>query len=270
MEHAYSSDGTAIAYDRQGAGPVLVLVGGTLMTRARHAALAALLAEEFTVVSYDRRGRGDSGDHAEYLVARELDDLDAVIAQTGGGPVLLYGMSSGGVLALEAVARGSAVSRLAVYEPPLVVDDSRPPLPEDYVERVTELLAGGDPAGALTYFLTAGLAMPAEAVAGMRGMPFWPHWEATARTLPYDGRVMSGLMSGRPLPADRWRSVSVPVLVAHGDAGDPAMSSAAKELASRADHFTLRCLPGQNHNVDPGALAPVLTEFFTATARTRS
>ncbi|MFG2296120.1 alpha/beta fold hydrolase [Streptomyces sp. NPDC048603] len=261
-EYVHSSDGTPIAYDRQGTGPVLVLVGGTLMTRARHAELAALLADAFTVVTYDRRGRGDSGDHAVYEVGRELDDLDAVIEAAGGGPVLLHGMSSGGVLALEAVARGSAVSRLAVYEPPFVVDDSRPPLPGDYVERITDLVADGDADGALTYFLTAGLAMPPAAVPGMRRMPFWEPWKATAHTLPYDGRLMSGTMSGRPLPRDRWQSVSVPVLVAHGDAGDPYMINAAKELASHAPHFTLHCLTGQNHNVDPRALAPALTDFF--------
>ncbi|MFD7256363.1 alpha/beta fold hydrolase [Streptomyces sp. NPDC059874] len=263
MEYTFSSDGTPIAYERQGTGPLLVLVGGTLMTRARHAELAALLAGEFTVITYDRRGRGDSGDHAVFEVQRELDDLDAVIEQAGGGPVLLYGMSSGGVLALEAVARGSAVSRLAVYEPPFIVDDSRPPLPGDYVERITELVAHGDATGALTYFLTAGLAMPADAVPGMRDMPFWAPWEATAHTLPYDARLMRDTMSGRPLPRDRWQSVTVPVLVAHGDSGDAYMINAAKQLGSHAPNYTLRCLPGQNHNVDPRVLAPVLTDHFT-------
>ncbi|MFB7176552.1 alpha/beta fold hydrolase [Streptomyces sp. NPDC056257] len=265
MFEAVSSDGTVIACERHGAaGPTLVLVGGTLMTRVRHAPLASLLARDFGVVTYDRRGRGDSGDHPVYDVQREVDDLDAVIERVGG-PVLLFGMSSGAVLALEAVARGSAVSALALYEPPFVVDGSRPPLPADYLDRVQEFLAHGDSAAALTHFLTVGLALPDEDIAGMRHTPVWAAWEATAPTLPYDGQVMAGTMSGRPLPTDRWRSVDVPVLVAHGSAGETYMANGARELASHGDNYTLHALPGQDHNVDPHALAPVLTAFFTGT-----
>ncbi|WP_404952701.1 alpha/beta fold hydrolase [Streptomyces sp. 147326] len=202
------------------------------------------------------------GDHPLYDVQREIDDLDAVIERVGG-PVLLLGMSSGAVLALEAVARGSAVSALALYEPPFVVDGTRPPLPADYVDRVQAAVVRGNAAEALTYFLTVGLAMPDEAVAGMRHTPVWAAWEAAAPTLPYDGQVMAGTMSGRPLPADRWRSVNVPVLVGCGSAGETYMANGAKELASHGDNYTLHALPGQNHNVDPRALAPVLTAFFT-------
>lgn len=173
-------------------------------------------------------------------------------------------MSSGAVLALEAVARGSSVSALALYEPPLVVDGSRPPLPADYVERLTALLARDDVDGALTYFLTAGLALPPQAAAGLRNGPAWTAWRAAARTLVHDGLLMRDLMSGRPLPSDRWSTVDVPVLVGHGGAGEPYMATAAGQLAAHADHFTLHTLPGQDHAVDPHALAPVLTAFFTA------
>ncbi|MFJ6759378.1 alpha/beta fold hydrolase [Streptomyces sp. NPDC091273] len=263
MFKVVSSDGTVIACERHGdAGPTLLLVGGTLMPRARHAPLAALLARDFSVVDYDRRGRGDSGDHPDYDVQREIDDLDAVIERVGG-PVLLFGMSSGAVLALEAVARGSAVSALALYEPPFVVDGTRPPLPADYVDRVQAAVARGNAAEALAYFLTVGLAVPDEAVAGMQDSPVWAAWEATAATLPYDGQVMAGTMSGRPLPTDRWRSVNIPVLVAYGSAGETYTANGARELASHGDNYTLHAVPGQNHNVDPHALAPVLTAFFT-------
>ncbi|MFD8205274.1 alpha/beta fold hydrolase [Streptomyces sp. NPDC059695] len=258
-----SSDGTSVACERYGgSGPALVLVGGTLMPRARHAPLALALSQDFTVYNYDRRGRGDSGDHPRYDVRREIDDLDALIEHVGG-PVLLFGMSSGAVLALEAVSRGSEVSALALYEPPFVVDGSRPPLPADYVSRLDALLARGDTEAALTHFLTAGLAMPPAAVDGMRHTPVWAAWQSVAHTLPYDGRLMAGLMSGLPLPRDRWSGVTVPVLVAHGDAGEASMARAARELASHGDNYTLRTLPGQTHDVDPHALAPVLTAFFT-------
>ncbi|MFJ3726366.1 alpha/beta fold hydrolase [Streptomyces sp. NPDC090045] len=232
------------------------------MTRARHTPLASLLSRDFSVYNYDRRGRGDSGDHPPYDVQREIDDLDALI-ERAGGPVLLFGMSSGAVLALEAVARGSEVCALALYEPPFVVDGTRAPLPADYVDRLEAMVARGDTTAALTHFLTDGLAMPPAAMDGMRHTPVWAAWEAAARTLPYDGLLMADFMSGRPLPTDRWAGVTIPVLVGHGDTGEPYMANAAKELASHGDNYILHTFPGQNHNVDPHALAPVLTTFFT-------
>ncbi|MGW8882748.1 alpha/beta fold hydrolase, partial [Streptomyces mirabilis] len=140
MDKVFSSDGTAIAYEQQGSGPAVVLVGGAFMTRGDSAALAGLLAERFAVITYDRRGRGDSGDSAAYDVQREVDDLDALIERVGG-EAMVFGMSSGAVLALEAVARGSAVSRLALYEPPFIVDTTRPALPADYVDHLKALVA---------------------------------------------------------------------------------------------------------------------------------
>ncbi|TXS49929.1 alpha/beta fold hydrolase [Streptomyces sp. t39] len=261
MDKVFSADGTAIAYERQGAGPAVVLVGGAFMTRGDSAALAGLLAEHFTVFTYDRRGRGDSGDSPEYDVQREVEDLDALI-ERAGGEARVFGMSSGAVLALEAVARGSAVSRLALYEPPFVTDSSRPPLPHDYVAHLTDLVRQGAYGDAAAYFMTAAVGVPAEAVAGMRQAPFWSGMEATANTLPYDGRIMGDTMSGRPLPADRWRSVTVPVLVGSGDAGPPHMLTGARELAALADNFTLHVFPGQEHTIAPELLAPVLAGFL--------
>src|SRR5262245_23799820 len=138
MSIARSSDGTAIAFDRTGAGPALILVGGAFQHRAidpRTAHLAALLAPHFTVFHYDRRGRGASGDTPPYAVEREVDDLAAVI-HAAGGPASIFGMSSGGALALEAANRGLAIAKLALYEPPFIVDDSRPPLPQDYMAQL--------------------------------------------------------------------------------------------------------------------------------------
>ncbi|MFE0581574.1 alpha/beta fold hydrolase [Streptomyces sp. NPDC058874] len=262
MGKVTSADGTAIAFEQQGSGPAVVLVGGAFMTRHESAELAGLLAEHFTVITYDRRGRGDSGDGPAYDVQREVEDLDALIGHAGG-EAMLFGMSSGAVLALEAAARGSAVTRLALYEPPFITDDSRPPLPADYIARLEELLEQGAYGDAAAYFLTAAAGVPAEAVAGMRQAPFWPGMEANARTLPHDGRIMGETMSGRPLPADRWQSVTVPVLVGSGDAGPPHMLTGARELAALKDNFTLRVFPGEEHAIDPKHLAPVLTGFFS-------
>ncbi|MGW7071802.1 alpha/beta fold hydrolase [Streptomyces sp. NPDC054855] len=264
MDKVLSADGTVIAYERQGSGPVVVLVGGAFMARGDSAELAGLLAEHCTVITYDRRGRGDSGDNPAYDVQREVEDLDALI-EGAGGEAMVFGMSSGAVLALEAVARGSAVTRLALYEPPFITDDSRPPLPADYVAHLNDLVKQGAYGDAAAYFMTAAVGMPAEAVAGMRQAPFWAGMEAAARTLPYDGQVMGDTMSGRPLPADRWESVKVPVFVGSGDAGAPHMLTGARELAALADNFTLHVFPGQEHAITPELLAPVLTDFFTNT-----
>ncbi|MFJ5773913.1 alpha/beta fold hydrolase [Streptomyces sp. NPDC093094] len=262
MDKVLSADGTVIAFERQGSGPAVVLVGGAFMTRGASAELASRLAGHFTVITYDRRGRGDSGDAPVYEVRREIEDLDALIAGPGGGSAMVFGMSSGAVLALEATASGSAVSRLALYEPPFVTDDSRPPLPADYVERLTDLVGREAYGDAVAHFMTAAVGVPAEVVAGMRQAPFWADMEAVARTLPYDGRIMGDTMSGRPLPVDRWASVTVPVLVGSGDAGAPHMLTGARELAAAGGNFTLRIFPGEEHAIDAKVLAPVLAGFF--------
>ncbi|MGE7390845.1 alpha/beta fold hydrolase [Streptomyces sp. NPDC004126] len=264
MDKVFSADGTTIAFEQQGSGPVVVLVGGAFMTRGASAELAGLLAEHFTVITYDRRGRGDSGDGRAYDVRREIEDLDALIQGPAGGSAMAFGMSSGAVLALEAAAAlGSAVSRLALYEPPFITDDSRPPLPADYVEHLTELVGREAYGDAAAYFMTAAVGLPDEVVAGMRQAPFWAGMEAVANTLPYDGRIMGDTMSGRPLPVDRWASVTVPVLVGSGDAGAPHMLTGARELAAAGQNFTLRVFPGEEHAIAPEALAPALAAFFS-------
>ena len=185
MNTVTSKDGTTIAFDRSGEGPALILVGGALQHRAIDPStvqLASLLAPSFTVYHYDRRGRGDSGDTVPYAVEREIEDIDALI-QEAGGSAFVFGMSSGAVLALDAAAGGLAITKLALYEPPMVVDDSRPPVPKDYVARLTELASSGRPGDAIEVFMTEGVGLPAEAVAPMRGAPFWPAFEAVAHTL---------------------------------------------------------------------------------------
>ncbi|MFC7922088.1 alpha/beta fold hydrolase [Streptomyces cinereoruber] len=266
MDKVFSADGTAIAFERRGAGPALVLVGGAFMTRHASAELADLLSGHFTVFTYDRRGRGDSGDGPSYDVRREVEDLDALI-ERAGGEAMLFGMSSGAVLALEAAARGSAVTRLALYEPPFITDDSRPPLPADYVAHLEGLVERGAYGDAVAYFMTAAVGLPAEAVEGMRQAPFWAGMEATAPTLPHDGRIMGETMSGRPLSGDRWRTVTIPVLVGSGDAGAPHMLTGARELAALGGNFTLQVFPGQDHDIAPHLLAPALTSFLAAGAR---
>jgi pimeloyl-ACP methyl ester carboxylesterase len=259
-----SADGTSIAYDRRGEGPPLVLVGGAFQYRAidpRTAELADRLAQRFTVLVYDRRGRGESGEELPYAREREIEDLAAVIDEAGGDPSA-FGMSSGSALVLDAALAGVSIERLALYEPPFIVDDSRPPLPGDYVERLTALCAEGRPGDAVAYFLTTAAMVPPEMVAGMREAPMWPGFEAVAHTLAYDGALVQDVSRGDAAALQRWAPVAVPALVAVGGDSQPHVHSAAVALASILARGETRIVPGQTHDVAPDALAPVLEEFL--------
>src|SRR5215470_17043967 len=248
MKTATSKDGTTIAYDQTGNGPPLVLVDGALNSRAfgLNGPLAAILADRFTVVTYDRRGRGDSGDTPPYAVQREIEDLEAVI-DTTGGPADVYGISSGAGLALEAACAVPAkVAKLALYEPPFVVDDTRQPVPADAIGQVTGLLARGRRGAAVKLFLREDAQVPAMVVAVMPLMPAWAKLKAVAHTLPYDLTIIAGGKS----PA--W------------------LQNATRALAQALPGASHQTLPGQTHIVKPKPLAPVLAEFFISAPGNRS
>src|SRR5438132_403129 len=161
MRTVISKDGTAIAFDQSGHGPALILVAAATATRLAEAALAATLAPHFTMFAYDRRGRGDSGDTPPYAVEREVEDLDALINEAGGS-AFVFGHSSSAVLALEAARLlGGKIEKLAIYEPPFIIDDSRPPVPQDYVPHLNELIAAGRREEAVEYFMTDAMLVPA-------------------------------------------------------------------------------------------------------------
>lgn len=254
-----SRDGTTIAFDRSGHGPPVILVGGAMQHRAfdpRTAELAGRLAEHFTVFNFDRRGRGDSGDTLPYAVDRELEDLQALVDRAGGAAAL-YGSSSGGNLALTAAMRGLPATTLALWEPNFLVDETRPPLPGDYVAQLEARVALGRRAAAVEYFLTAAVGLPSEFIGPMREAPMWPVMEEVAHTLAYDGRIVDGFK----LPADGLGSVTVPVLAMAGGQA-PWMRSGADALARALPNGSFRLLDGQGHDVAPDVIAPVLVEFF--------
>ncbi|HKG94493.1 MAG TPA: alpha/beta hydrolase, partial [Gemmatimonadaceae bacterium] len=212
-----SSDGTLIAYERCGSGPPVILVDGALCSRAfgPMPKLAPLLAGHFTVFTYDRRGRNDSGDTPPYAVDREVEDLDALIDEAGGS-ALVCGISSGGALALRAAASGSRITRLAVYEPPFMVGEGGHRPPADHEAQLARLASAGRRADAVKYFMTRVVGMPALLTLPMRLMPMWSKLEAVAHTLAYDAAVMGDYS----LPTERAASVTVPTLVIAG-AGSP-------------------------------------------------
>lgn len=259
MQHAISKDGTPIAYDRIGQGPALVLVGGALSYRKfpGFVKLAGLLASDFTVVNYDRRGRGDSGDAAEYDVARETEDLQAVIDAVGDS-AFVWGMSSGAALAPEAAVRGVPMRKLALYEPPYMVGPDAPRPPADHEQQLKRLIAENRRDDAVKYFLRM-MGAPGFAVAIMRFMPFWPRMRAAANSLPYDAAVMGDYS----LPAERLKLVQTETLVLGGEKSSHALRQAVQETAGHLPNGKAQMLKGQTHNVSMKVLAPVLKAFFT-------
>jgi pimeloyl-ACP methyl ester carboxylesterase len=261
MASRLSKDGTRIAYDKTGQGPALILVAGAFQDRMAMGVYANPLSVHFTVYNYDRRGRGESSDTQPYAVEREIEDIDTLI-QEAGGSAFVFGGSSGGVLTLDAAAHGSNITKLAIYEPPFVVDDSRDPVSEYIVDQLRDLISSGQRGDAAEMFMTKGSLMPADIVAGMRTQPFWLSVEAVAHTLVYDAMIMEGTMQGGPLPVDRWKAVTIPTLVIYGSAGPDWSRNAAQALIKLLPNAEEQKLEGHFHDLTPDVLTPVLEKFF--------
>lgn len=266
MNTVLSKDGTTIAYEQSGTGPVMVLVGAALADRAGTAKLARLLARHFTVINYDRRGRGKSTDTPPYTVEREVEDLEALV-DGAGGSASLFGSSSGAVLALEAASQlESKVESLFLYEPPFIIDDSHPHVPADLAEHVQELVASNRRSGAVRLFFTKGMGIPTVAVTLMRYlMPGWSNMAALAHTIPYDLACLSGTQQGKPLEASRWARAKVPTLVMAGGRSEAFFHTGARALVSLLPHAQYRRLPGAHHGsvlLAPKAITVAMEEFF--------
>ncbi|HEX5822844.1 MAG TPA: alpha/beta hydrolase [Candidatus Limnocylindrales bacterium] len=259
LNHVTSKDGTNIAFDRLGNGPAVILVSGGSVDRGSNAGVAAGLASDFTAFNYDRRGRGPSGDTLPYAVEREIEDIEAVVA-AAGGTAYLYGSSSGAVLALYAAEQlPGKITKLALWEPPFILDPAARP-PADQVEQYNTMLAEGRRGDAAQYFMEKVVGMPAEFVAGARSQPWWAATEALAHTLPYDATIMGDYS----LPVDRAAAVTIPTLVLDGGASFGFMGPTADALAKALPQGRRRTLAGQEHNIDPNVLTPALKEFFAS------
>ena len=259
-----SQDGTQIAYDAVGDGPPVILVGGAFSYRLYRSwvQLAQLLAPRFRVVSYDRRGRGDSGDAPAYAVEREIEDLGALVEAVCGS-AHVFGMSSGGVLALRAAAAGIPLERAVVYQPPFSVDASGHLPPPAFSERLDELVASGRRGATVRYFMREGMGAPRVLVGVLRvARPIWRNLEAVSHTLPYDYAVMDGTVHGTPLAREPWASIATPTLVVDGAKSPASLRHAADALAARLPHADRATLSGQSHNLSMKLLAPVLEGFL--------
>lgn len=264
MPTVTSRDGTTIGYDRKGNGPVIIFVAGATQYRAvdeTTPGMADDLSDRFTIINYDRRGRGESSDIAPYAVQREIEDIEALI-DVAGGRAGLYGMSSGAVLALEAgVALGDKVTGVLLYEPP--VDPERPAA-EAWTRhaKMVDLSAKGD-ADAMMVDFMSGVGMPPEAVQGFRNSPAWAGYADVGLTLEHDYRIMAEAVDGDRPPA-RWQDIQVPVLVVNGDASFPFIEPGAAWVAAAVPGARRKVLPGQSHQFDPKVLGPVIADFFAA------
>jgi pimeloyl-ACP methyl ester carboxylesterase len=257
MTTVISADGTSIGYQRSGDGPPVILVGGAFNDARSAAPLAAVLSARMTVICYDRRGRGTSGDTQPYAVGREIEDIGALLAELGGRADLC-GFSSGAALAFEAAAAGLAIGKLALFEPPYRVDGAAR-LPGDYLDRMAGLTSSGRLADAVDYFMTEVVGLPAGALRQMRQAPVWPALCAMAPTALYDGVIMG---DGGALPASRMAAVAVTALVLDSTASPAWLRSAARAAAGALGNARHLSLEGTFHQIPPGILGPVLVDFF--------
>ena len=263
IHKATSADGTTIAYEAFGSGPVAVVVGGAFCDRGAFRDVAqALGGLGFTGVTYDRRGRGDSGDTEPYAVAREIEDLTSVIRVSGetDSPAYVFGVSSGGALVIEAIAAGAPVEKGSALEVPYRTA-AWPPAPADYITTLEGFEAKGDRAGIVRYFNNEVVGMPPEMVDGMVGTPMWDALLSMAYTVKYDGFCLGG--DEQDIPAETFARVTVPFLsVCSSGTQLPWLHDAAGVVATALPNGTAVELPGEFHQVRAEVLAPALAEFF--------
>jgi pimeloyl-ACP methyl ester carboxylesterase len=257
MSTVTSADSTMIAFDQFGDGPPVIMTAGAFNTRSTTEPLAKALAPQFTVLNYDRRGRGESGDTTPYAVEKEIEDIAALIAAAGGS-ASVFGYSSGATLALEAAAAGLSITHLVLYEPPFNTDDSYPRLPADFADQLARLVSAGRRGEAVELYQTTAVGIPEDVVAQMRHAPFRPGLEAMAHTLAYEAAIIGD----RSLPAALLAAVTIPALVITGEQSPSFLRNAARAAARALSDGRLAVLPGQTHDINPGVIAPVMAKFL--------
>jgi pimeloyl-ACP methyl ester carboxylesterase len=257
MDKVRSTDGTPIAFDRSGEGPPIILVIGAFNARPTGAPLAAQLSDHFTVFNYDRRGRGVSGDTPPYAVEREIEHIDALVTAAGGS-ASVFGYSSGAILALMAAAHGLPITKLALYDPPFLVDAESTCRFKEMVGTLAALIASDRRGEAVELYQTEAVGLPVDLVTQLRHAPFRPALEDIAHTLVYESTIMGDISA----LAERMASISVSTLVLSGGEMQVRMLQAAQAVAAALPHAEYRSLTGQTHDIVPEVLAPIMEEFF--------
>ena len=257
-EFVTSRDGTRIGFDRLGEGPAIILVGGAMQFRAfdpTTVAMAANLATQgFTVINYDRRGRGDSAETASFSLDDTIDDLRALVEATGG-EAALFGNSSGGAICLAAAAAGLSISKLILFEVPL-----GPELGDDgdvFLNGLRERIAAGDREGTVEYFMKD---MPAEWLEGARHSPGWPIMVAMGPSLEPDSEALAWAQSAPR--AELWASVQQPTLVLVGESTQPIMQVAAESIVANLADARFDTIESADHGWAPERMASAIGQFL--------
>jgi len=261
METVISADGTGIAYWREGSGPPLLLVHGGVWDHLAWHFVVPFLARKFTVYTFDRRGRGESGDTPPYAVERELDDIDALL-QMIRDPAHLLGHSAGGILALLAAERTDNLLSLILYEPAFVVDGARQRPAPDVLEKMRSLLAAGDPDEVIRIAMRETLALSESEIAAMEAGPGWEHLRAVAHTVPDDLELWNV-----PLVPESVHAVRTRTLLLTGSESPAWLQQAAQAVQAALPFARLRVLAGQEHHATltaPEMFAQVVTNFVEA------
>ena len=262
-EFVTSADGTRIAYDRLGSGATaLIMVASAMNYRAfddTSMQIATMLADQgFSVINYDRRGRGESGDTQPYSVEREVDDIAALL-DVLDAPAALYGNSSGGALALWAAATpgvGERITRLALFEVPLALEGEGDGC--DDLRAMNELVASGDRAAVVEYFMKD---MPPAWLEGAKNSAAWPAMLDISTTLSYDEAVLE---RAQQAPwSEQWASVTQPVIAMVGRQSVPIFPPAAKALAAALPDARHVVIDAANHSVKPEVMAAILGGFLS-------
>jgi pimeloyl-ACP methyl ester carboxylesterase len=263
METTKSADGTVIAYDQAGDGPVLIISVGAFCTRETFVPPADLL-ERFTVVTYDRRGRGDSGDAQPFTAQREApqreyEDLAAVAAATAAaGPPFLFGHSSGAAIALRAAAAGLPTAGIVAYEAPFQAEDTPSPA-IDPAAHIRELVNSGRRRDAVAFWMAEVVKMPEQLLANIDRAPWVTALEPLTPTLPYDIAVTGGGM-----PTAELGKITAPVLILGGKKSPDWFQHSVAAQAAATPGAQIIMLDGYDHNAPPEVITPILIDFFGA------
>jgi pimeloyl-ACP methyl ester carboxylesterase len=257
MDFVTSTDGTRIAYERSGTGRPIVFATGAFNDHTTCAPVAEQLSDDFTVVTYDRRARGQSGDTRPYAIDREVEDLAALIDLVGGSAAV-FGYSSGALLAVYAAAQKVPITALALYEAPFAMDAWRR---TDLAERLDDLVQQGRGGDAVTLFQSEGIGLPPEVVAQIRQSPMFPALEAIAQSTVYDATITAEFAVAPPALA----SVTVPALVMNGAETWPGLAQAARALAAALPGGRYQEIPGgADHGIPVSATAAAVREFLSS------
>jgi pimeloyl-ACP methyl ester carboxylesterase len=257
METTQSADGTVIAYDRGGDGPALIVSVGAFCTRQTFVAPDAL-RQHFTVVTYDRRGRGDSGDTQPFTVEREYEDLAAVAAAVGAEQPYVFGHSSGAAIALRAAAAGLPTAGIVAYEAPFQGQDTpRPAI--DPAAHIRELVSSGRRRDAVAFWMAEIVRMPEQMLAHIDSAPWVTALEPLTPTLPYDIAITDG-----GVPTAELGKITAPVLILGGKKSPAWFQRSVAAQAAATPGAQLIMLDGYDHNIPPEVITPILIDFFAA------